>query len=433
MSGRGLIVVMGSGETAPSMVTVHQRALARVPKAVPAVLLDSPYGFQGNADDLTARTLGHFRDRVGRELVVATFRSAAAAAADPLGHERSMALLREAGWAYAGPGSPSYTLRTWAGSPVPDLLAGVVERGGVLTFSSAAALTLGLATIPVYEIYKVGDEPRWLDGLDLLGRLAGLPAALIPHWDNAEGGTHDTRFCYLGEARLHHLEAELPDGTCVIGVDEHTALLIDLEAATASATGRGGVVVRVGGVEVLSLPAGSTLALDQVRAAAEGRAGAAGRPEVVPGGDGDGGPAVAAGVPAAAEEVGRASVSEDAAAASAVFDASLTAREADGAVAAVLALEAALDAWAADPTQSDERTRARAALRGMLTRLGQAAAEGLVDRRDIVAPFVEALLQLRLTARAEKRWAEADAIRDVLVAAGIEIRDRPGATDWSAL
>jgi cysteinyl-tRNA synthetase len=69
----------------------------------------------------------------------------------------------------------------------------------------------------------------------------------------------------------------------------------------------------------------------------------------------------------------------------------------------------------------------------MVTRLGQLAAEGMVDRRDIVAPFVEALLDLRLAARADKRWADADAIRDVLVAAAIEIRDRPGATDWSAL
>ena len=425
VSDKGLIVVMGSGETAPSMVTVHQQALARVPAEAPALLLDTPYGFQGNADDLTARTLGHFRDRVGRELVVGTFRSAAAAGG--LGYEKSLALLREAGWAYAGPGSPSYTLRTWAGTPVPDLLARVVERGGVLTFSSAAALTLGVATVPVYEIYKVGEEPRWLDGLDLLGRLVGLRTALIPHWDNAEGGTHDTRFCYLGETRLHRLEAELPDGACVLGVDEHTALLLDLAAGAASVTGRGGVVVRVGGLEVLSLPAGASMALDELREAAEGRGGVAGAAA-----GGTRGAEAAAAAPAVAEEVGRSSLGEDAAVAEAAFEAALLARDADAALAAVLALEAALDAWAADPTQSDERVRARATLRGMITRLAQLATEGMVERRDIVAPFVVALLDLRLTARAEKRWADADAIRDVLVAAGIEIRDRPGATDWSA-
>ena len=421
----GLVVIMGSGETAPSMVTVHQRALARAPLGAPAVVLDSPYGFQGNADDLTARTLAHFRERVGSDLAVSTFRSAAAAAADPTAHEKALGLLREAGLAYAGPGSPSYALRTWAGTPVPDLLARVVERGGVLTFSSAASLTLGLATVPVYEIYKVGEEPRWLTGLDLLGRLVGLRCALVPHWDNAEGGTHDTRFCYLGEDRLHRLEAELPEGACVVGVDEHTALLLDLEAGSASVAGRGGVVVRRGGARVLALAAGESMPLAELRACAEGRSGAGGSSPVAT--------VAAGGPPAAAEVGGGGSLGEDADRAEAAFEAALAARDADGAVAALLALEAALDAWGADPTQSDERTRARATLRGMATRLGAIAAEGLVDRRDIVAPFVDALLTLRRAARDDKRWVDADATRDIVVAAGIEIRDHAGGTDWSVL
>jgi len=426
--GTGLLVVMGSGETAPSMVTVHQRALARAPKGAPAVLLDTPYGFQGNADDLTARTRAHFRERVGRDLAVASFRSTAAAAADPLGHEKSLSLLREAGWAYAGPGSPSYALRTWAGTPVPELLARVVERGGVLSFSSAAALTLGLASVPVYEIYKVGESPRWLEGLDLLGDLAGLRAALIPHWDNAEGGTHDTRFCYLGEDRLHRLETELPDGACVIGVDEHTALLLDLEQGTVRVTGRGGVVVRVGGVEMLALAAGESVLLEELHAAAEGRGGA-GITQVAAEPD--------AGAVAAQQEPGGqpcgASVGEDASGAETAFEAALARKDADGVIAAVLGLEAALEAWAADPTQSDERTQARATLRGMVTRLGQTAGLGLVDRRDVVAPFVDALVALRITARSERRWSDADAIRDTLVAAAIEIRDHADGTDWSSL
>ncbi len=81
------------------------------------------------------------------------------------------------------------------------------SRGGGVTFASAAALTLGRFTVPVYEIYKVGVEPCWLDGLDVLGPF-GLNVAVIPHYDNAEGGHHDTRFCYLGERRLAMLEAE---------------------------------------------------------------------------------------------------------------------------------------------------------------------------------------------------------------------------------
>ena len=58
-------------------------------------------------------------------------------------------------------------------------LAAVLENDGVVCFASAAALTLGAFTAPVYEIYKAGvPEPYWLDGLDLMGR-AGLRCAVV--------------------------------------------------------------------------------------------------------------------------------------------------------------------------------------------------------------------------------------------------------------
>ena len=109
----------------------------------------------------------------------------------------------------------------------PDKL----PRGGAVTFASAAALTIGAATVPVYEVYKVGatrSGPRTRPAAEI-----GLEVAVVPHYDNAEGGGHDTRFCYLGERRLSALEPQLPDGAWVLGVDEHTALVIDLDAGTA--------------------------------------------------------------------------------------------------------------------------------------------------------------------------------------------------------
>jgi hypothetical protein len=39
---------------------------------------------------------------------------------------------------------------------------------------------------------------------------------VIPHYDNTEGGTHDTRYCYLGERRLRLIESELPDDAAVL-------------------------------------------------------------------------------------------------------------------------------------------------------------------------------------------------------------------------
>ena len=67
-----------------------------------------------------------------------------------------------------------------------------------------------------------------MEGMNLLGRF-GLDLVVVPHWNNAEGGNHDTRFCYMGEPRFRKLESLLPEGSSVLGLDEHTACLIDLE------------------------------------------------------------------------------------------------------------------------------------------------------------------------------------------------------------
>ena len=137
-------------------------------------------------------------------------------------------------------------MRKWQGTVVPSLLVEKLLHGGCVVFASAAALTLGVATVPVYEIYKCGEDPHWLEGLDVTSA-AGIRAAVIPHYDNNEGGTHDTRFCYLGERRLSIMERDLPDGVFVLGVDEHTACTFDLDAGTASVEGRGVVTVRAAG------------------------------------------------------------------------------------------------------------------------------------------------------------------------------------------
>ena len=229
-----LLAIMGSGETAPTLAKVHRALFARLGEAPNAVLVDTPYGFQGNADDISARTVDYFRESVGVAIGVASYRSSEA---DGLTRSRAVARIAAADAVFAGPGSPSYALRQWQGSEIPGLLAEKLAHGGVLTFASAAALTLGCLTVPVYEIYKVGETPHWLEGLDLLGPL-GLRVAVVPHYDNAEGGNHDTRFCYLGAERLARLEAELPADTWILGIDGHTALILDLDARTATVADR---------------------------------------------------------------------------------------------------------------------------------------------------------------------------------------------------
>ncbi|MEC8730418.1 MAG: cysteine--tRNA ligase, partial [Actinomycetota bacterium] len=74
---------------------------------------------------------------------------------------------------------------------------------------------------------------------------------------------------------------------------------------------------------------------------------------------------------------------------------------------------------------------ARATLRSMITRLGDAAVKGLDDPTLVRAPLVEALLEIRALARSEKRFDLSDLIRDRLDAAEIDVKDTADGAEWS--
>ena len=276
-----ILAIIGSGETSPTMVTVHRDLVSRLGLGRPqATVLATPYAFQENAADVSARTQRYFADSVGLRVRVAAGTSPQAdpGMAPPLipwdaeDEARQAAAIRAADWVFAGPGSPSYALAHWQAGPVAAGLRDRVLAGdGLTVLASAAAATAGRFTVPVYEVYKAGGAPRWLDGLDLLGPL-GLNVALIPHYDNAEGGRYDTRHCYLGERRLAVMERDLPADAAVLGVDEHTAVLIDLRTEEIEIRGRGGVTVRRSGDSVV-LPAGTRLSVAELRDLVQGTAG----------------------------------------------------------------------------------------------------------------------------------------------------------------
>jgi hypothetical protein len=409
---------MGSGETAPTMVKVHREVFAACPPG-PAVMLDTPFAFQMNRDELVAKTRAYFAQSVGRDVDVAVW----SGTEGPAQEEKSLALLDRAAWAFAGPGSPTYALRRWHGTRVPAALAGVVRRGGTVVLGSAAAVTLGSHAVPVYEIYKVGADPSWADGLDLLDELTGVAAAVVPHYDNKEGATHDTRYCYLGEERLALLEESLPDEVGVLGVDEHTAMVIDVEGRTMTVSGNGLVSVRRRATTT-TFAAGESIGLDELSALLRGERAAAAR-------------GAAAGVPertaeaAATSEPVALSLRAEADRARTEFEAALAARDADGCVAAVLGLEQAIADWQSDTLQSDDADEARRVLRALVVRLGELAERGAADPAVGVAPFVEALIDVRRAARDNKDFGTSDLVRDRLVAAGVEVRDTPDGTEWT--
>ncbi|GAA2487515.1 hypothetical protein [Winogradskya humida] len=403
------LAIMGSGETSPTMVSIHRTIAARLGPGASAVLIETPYGFQENVAEISAKACQYFERSVGLRVVTAPGLRGLDHGGDG---DRGLAMVRSADWLFSGPGSPTYAMRSWSGSTAQALHDRFRLGQKVTVFASAAAATLGRWAVPVYEVYKTGEPPHWVDGLDLLKHL-DLRVALIPHYDNAEGGTHDTRFCYLGERRLRGMEESLPDDAAIIGVDEHTAVFLNPDEDSVQVVGRGVLTVRRQGRNTV-FPAGVTLTLTELRALAHHGT-------------------IARAIPKQRTAVvePQPTVSEVAAECEHRFDQALRRRDASGMVRCILDLESTVHAWSSDTEEDDGAGQARAVLRALVVRLGEVAATGVIDPADRFRPLVQPLLAIRSQLRDRRDYPIADAVRDALAAAGIELRDGADGVSWS--
>jgi peptidase E len=248
------------------MSKVHRAVMSRIAGPVRAVFLDTPAGFELNADQISAKAVKYFKRRFDLDLQVASFKVAATAA--PADIESALSQLQRANYIFAGPGSPTYAVRNWRDTVIFEALKRRLANGVHLVLASAAAIAIGRYALPVYEIFKVGEAPHWVQGLDLLGPY-GLELAIVPHWNNAEGGTYDTRYCFMGEPRLKLLEQRLPDSTTIVGIEEYTACVLDLGRGEGQVIGAGRVIVRRGGRET-GYHAGTVFKLDQLKGEGSG-------------------------------------------------------------------------------------------------------------------------------------------------------------------
>jgi peptidase E len=415
----GKICIMGSGETAPTMVKVHRQLLEALPREKTAVFLDTPFGFQENADELAAKALEYFKVSLQTEFHVASFRSSELSSS--YDREQFLNSVARANYIFAGPGSPTYALNNWHDIELGQVLKERVRNGATVTFSSAAALTLGASTLPVYEVYKVGSKPYWNDGLNLLD-LLDIDAAVIPHYNNQEGGHHDTRFCYMGEQRLSYLETLLPESRYILGIDEHTGVIIDPTAHSVVVVGNGLLTLRKDGISK-SYESGTELDLSEL-VSPQWTSSTAGQRRTNASGESVSETGVSTMVST------ESSLSQQIEELSARFDASMSEQRAKDAVEAALDLDDLLFAWSADTLQSDDLTTGRKLLRAMILRLGEAAITGLRDPRDTIAPLVEGILDLRRSVRNDKDYKRSDEIRDLLTRNRIEVKDTPDGTVW---
>ena len=410
----GTVTLMGSGEMTRPMSKVHRWVISKIKEPVRAVFLDTPAGFELNADEISQRAGAYVAEYVGVPCSVVSFKAAGRATAREI--ESALRKLKRANYIFAGPGSPTYAVRNWRGTPVFDLVARRVDEGAHLVLASAAAIAVGRYALPVYEIYKVGEEPHWVEGLDLLAPY-GLDLAILSHWNNAEGATFDTRYCFMGQPRFDVLEDLLPDSAAVLGVDEYTACILDLGENEGRVMGAGQVTIRRNGRED-KFEAGASFSLDRLRTQVTAR-GSRSRPSLAP--------AATEGVAAGAgeillQQVGKAGQKLAATAGEYPDLADLASDIYDLAKA----VDEAREAGVAESLIS----QARAGLRQLLVAWSSGLAASPTDAVASIAPFVELLIDLRSQLRAAGSWPLADGIRDRLSILGIVLEDSPSGTTW---
>ncbi|MDH5422264.1 MAG: Type 1 glutamine amidotransferase-like domain-containing protein [Acidimicrobiia bacterium] len=372
----GPLILIGSAETSPGMVKVHREVMSKLPPDPQVVYIDTPHGFQENAAHITAKVQEYFDTSLSQAVHVASLLDASVAS--PATVEAFRLAIEGANYIFAGPGSPSYALTQWHAVDAVTSLVRASANGAAITFASAAAVTAGRLAIPVYEIYKVGTRPYWLDGLDLLANVAGIDGVVVPHWDNRDGEHHDTGHCYIGRRRLDELIEQLPGGLPIIGIDEHTAATFQDGWLTVS--GRGALTVLTDGIE---------------ETVAEGNRVEAGdlftvRPH---------------------ERLPREPQIES-------IDLQATLAQGDGLAAADLILSRLGEDLAEDA-------------RRMIVELAETVTPGAVDPTDQIRPFVDQLIETRNRARDRGDFEEADRIRTVLIDSGVEVHDEPGRTEWT--
>ena len=407
----GKICLMGSGELTASMVEVHKTLLRQLPASEQAVFLDTPAGFQLNVDQISARAVDYFETHVRHALKVVSYQSNE----DISDYDRQQAshALGQAGFVLIGPGSPTYAVRQLQPSPVPDLLVRCVSSGGCLVAASAAALTVGRFTLPVYEIYKVGMDLHWIDGLNLLGRF-GLDVVVVPHWNNAEGGTHDTRCCFMGAARFEALIDRLPQATPILGLDEHTACILDLMTDQVEVKGLGGITLRTAD-GVMRFHSGDRFALSVLRDGAI-TPDTADRPPAV----------TTRPLPEETDESfwNRAHDLENR------FQKGLARGDVRTSTNSLLEFDRLL--WQAHQGLENEAVvaQARDSLRDMIVVLGNEVAATPVLHEERLTPLVESLLRLRQKLRQEKQWLAADMLRDALKTIQVHVEDTSSGHRW---
>ncbi len=264
MTTIGPIAFLGSGETSLAGGRIFEHLARQINEPLRIAVLETPAGFELNASQVAGRVAEFLKTRLANykpqvDVIPARKRGTPYSPDDP---ETCAPLLR-ANLIFMGPGSPTYAIRQLKDSLAWDLLRARHRLGAALAFASAATIAVGKVGLPVYEIYKVGQDVHSVPGLGIFDDF-GVPLSFIPHWNNTDGGQDvDTSRCFMGRERFDEWCSQLPGNHTTLGLDEHTGIVFDFQKRECQVMGVSSIsLVRACNPDIF--PAGSTIPMDEI-------------------------------------------------------------------------------------------------------------------------------------------------------------------------
>lgn len=234
----GQIAFLGSGETSLAGGRIFESLAKKLNEPLRIALLETPAGFELNSSQVVGKVGDFMKTRLQNykpivDVIPARKKNSAFSPDDP----EIVRPLLYANMIFMGPGSPTYAIRNLQGTLTWDIVRARHRLGATLVFASAATISVGAHALPVYEIYKVGQDVFVVDGLHYFKDF-GVHLSFMPHWNNAEGGADlDTSRCFVGMDRFNQWCDLLPDENTTLGLDEHTGIIMDFESRMCEVSG----------------------------------------------------------------------------------------------------------------------------------------------------------------------------------------------------
>jgi hypothetical protein len=234
----GQIAFLGSGETSLAGGRIFENLARALPQPLRIAILETPAGFELNSHQVAGRVGEFMKTRL--QNYTPTIDVIPARKLGTPFSPNEPAILRSLLYAnliFMGPGSPTYAVRQLQGSLAWDIVRARHRLGATLAFASAATVSVGAWAIPVYEIYKVGEDVHSKVGLNFFSDF-GMHLSFVPHWNNTDGGEDvDTSRCFIGRERFDVWCNNLPAENTTVGLDEHTGLIVDFESGQCEVSG----------------------------------------------------------------------------------------------------------------------------------------------------------------------------------------------------